>query len=1036
MADAPAIELATAYVSLVPSAAGIQGFIASEFGSPKVAAAASAAGAKAGKSFSTRMATASKISTVALTVPLLAIGAAGLKAALDVDDAYDKIRTGTGATGKTLAGLQESFNKVARTTPADMDAVSSTVADLNTRLGLTGPTLEKLASQILEAGRLGGVDVDVKKVTGAFSAFGVEGKKTTGAMDDIFRVSQATGVPINDLASKMAKSGGILKQLGFGFKDSASLLGTLDKAGINSNAVVASMQAGLVKLAKDGEKPQDAFKRVTGELEGFVKKGDDAAALNLAGEVFGTRGAGQFIAALKSGKVNLDDLAGSAGLSKDTILGVAEETKDFPELWKEFQNTATLALAPIGETLMPAIADALQTAAPYLQKFADWFSGLDESQVKILMGVGLGLAAIGPALWVASKAQQAWTVATAVWTGVTKVATAAARALNLVLRANPIGLIITGITLLVGALVWFFTKTTVGKKIVAAAWSGIKSAIKAVADWWTETAWPAIKRVIDALGNAFRWVRDRIAGAWRGIKSAIKNVADWWTKTAWPAIKRVIDALGNAFRWVRDRIAGAWNGVRNALRAGWDWIRDNVFARLREGLNRVRDAFSTVRNGVSNAWNGMKSGLRAGFEWIRDRVFKPLRDAVFHIADSFRDVRGSIRKWWDSIKALAARPVNFVLGTVYNDGIRKWVGNIFDFFGQKNPLPKAPMIKFATGGMMPGYTPGRDVHQFYSPTGGLLELSGGEPILRPEVGRVLGRGWVDGVNASARAGGIGGVRQFLGGRQAFKDGGFWDDVGGAVSKVGGFLRNPVGAVKSGLGKLIDSLVGRIPGGKGVRSMLAGIPRKMIDGFATKLKSLFGGSGGGRGGRGGGGTFGARGVAAMTSLVKRLDPTARISSGYRPGARTASGYPSYHGMGRAIDIVSANLGRTWDLLRGAVGGSAKELYYSGRQFLRNGQVVPWRGDHWDHVHLAMKTGGIVPKLYDQGGWLPKGISMVENRTNRPEPVFTGDQFDRMVAGSGGVHVDQIIAANPRAAIQELERMERRAAVRNGMFGRTR
>lgn len=88
-------------------------------------------------------------------------------------------------------------------------------------------------------------------------------------------------------------------------------------------------------------------------------------------------------------------------------------------------------------------------------------------------------------------------------------------------------------------------------------------------------------------------------------------------------------------------------------------------------------------------------------------------------------------------------------------------------------------VALRTGGFMPGYTPGRDVHTFVSPTGGVLELSGGEPVLRPEAGLVLGRDWVDGVNAAARNGGISGVKSFLG-YQGHKDGGIMSFANGGT----------------------------------------------------------------------------------------------------------------------------------------------------------------------------------------------------------------------------------------------------------------
>jgi hypothetical protein len=65
-------------------------------------------------------------------------------------------------------------------------------------------------------------------------------------------------------------------------------------------------------------------------------------------------------------------------------------------------------------------------------------------------------------------------------------------------------------------------------------------------------------------------------------------------------------------------------------------------------------------------------------------------------------------------------------------------------------------IRRATGGVMPGYTPGQDVHSFYSPTAGQLDLSGGEAVMRPEWTRAVGGPKaVERINAAARAGRFG-----------------------------------------------------------------------------------------------------------------------------------------------------------------------------------------------------------------------------------------------------------------------------------------
>lgn len=136
-------------------------------------------------------------------------------------------------------------------------------------------------------------------------------------------------------------------------------------------------------------------------------------------------------------------------------------------------------------------------------------------------------------------------------------------------------------------------------------------------------------------------------------------------------------------------------------------------------------------------------------------------------------------------------------------------------------------------------------------------------------------------------------------------------------------------------------------------------RKTIVKIGTSFLGGFGPQGDGEGAGWSGST--PRGVSQMSKAVQSLDPGARITSGYRPGAVTATGFPSYHGMGRAIDIVSPNKGRTFDLLKRAFGSRAKELYYTPRGFIRNGRptndvAAVTRATHYSHVHLALANGG--------------------------------------------------------------------------------
>ncbi|MDO5663551.1 MAG: hypothetical protein Q4G40_12710, partial [Brachybacterium sp.] len=151
----------------------------------------------------------------------------------------------------------------------------------------------------------------------------------------------------------------------------------------------------------------------------------------------------------------------------------------------------------------------------------------------------------------------------------------------------------------------------------------------------------------------------------------------------------------------------------------------------------------------------------------------------------------------------------------------------------------------------------------------------------------------------------------------------------------------------------------------------------------------------------------------------------MTSGYRPGARTSSGSLSMHGMNRARDY-SNSTGPTPQMMaffNALHPLRPTELLYSPagpRQWRRWGGMSDTSGAvrrlHWNHVHVAFAKGGVLgdvpmgapggytpkqdllaqpPVLYDRGGYLQPGLSLVENRTGRPEPVFTGQQGDSIL-----------------------------------------
>lgn len=491
------VELATGYYQLVPSMQGSEKKISDEL-SAAVGSASDSAGTEGGKKLSEKLAEGLQ----GWALPALAGGIlAGLgKGLYEVgsvfDDVNDTIRIGTGASGAALEGLTDVAKRIGRSVPVEYSKIGTTVADLNTRLGLSGETLEKVASQYLEAGRILGQEVNVQKTTAAFSAFGIQGEQVSDAMDNLFRVSQATGVGMNELAASAQQAAPSMKTLGFSFEDTIAMVGAFDKAGLNANAVMASMSKGLVTLAKKGEDPKTAFQRVTSEIGGFLEKGNEAAALELASKIFGTRGAMQFVEAMKSGQLSAGDMMKSIGATDDSILGLAEETMDAAESWQLLKNRTLEALEPLGSMVFTWISDQLVELVPKLTEMATWLQ-----QNTWVFGV-LGAMLTGAVL------VGLYQVTAAIWA-----ATAA-------MLANPITWIVVGIGALATGLYLLITNWDAVVQWLNSVWAGCLA--------WLASGWEGVKAAFAGFGE---W----LGGLWNSIIEGINAFIEYVLSMQWAA---------------------------------------------------------------------------------------------------------------------------------------------------------------------------------------------------------------------------------------------------------------------------------------------------------------------------------------------------------------------------------------------------------------------------------------------------------------------------------------------------------------------
>lgn len=304
----------------------------------------------------------------------VATGKAVLKAAdylVDLgksfDSAYDAIRIGTGATGEALDALKGDMEAVYSSVPTTMEDAGQAIADFNTRLGLTGDELQGLSVQAIQVSDMLGEDLGkvIEGSSQAFQQWGIDSEDMADSMDYVFKVSQSTGMGFSSLMTNMQTFGPQLQDIGYSFEEAAALMGQLEKAGVNTEEVLAAMKKSVGVLAKQGI---DAGVGLETFSEHIKNAKTEAEAAAIASELFGAKAGSSMAAAIRNGSLSVSDLTSQLEASQETISGAAEDTYDYAEKMQMFKQKAEVALAPMANTLFDGLNGVMDVAGSFLEK--------------------------------------------------------------------------------------------------------------------------------------------------------------------------------------------------------------------------------------------------------------------------------------------------------------------------------------------------------------------------------------------------------------------------------------------------------------------------------------------------------------------------------------------------------------------------------------------------------------------------------------------------------------------------------------------